>query len=72
MEQEKSRIDSFDVSLGPAAARRPSAVSLEKWNILVCSDLGYASKRPAPLRIAEWNEFMAARAAAVRGTVENK
>jgi hypothetical protein len=72
MTKKKSRIDSFDVSLGTRPGKRPAAGRLEKWNILVCSDLGFVSQKPLSVRISEWNEFMAAQAVCVSGTVENK
>jgi hypothetical protein len=72
MTQEKSPIDSFDVSVGSSPLKSPSPKQLEKWNILVCSDLGYVSLKPAPVRISEWNEFMASRNIVLSGIVENR
>jgi hypothetical protein len=72
MTQEKSRIDSFDVFVGSSPLKSPSPKQLEKWNILVCSDLGYVSLQPAPVRISEWNEFMASRNIVLSGIVENR
>jgi Type VI secretion system, VipA, VC_A0107 or Hcp2 len=73
MAEEKSQIDSFDVSLGPArapSARSASQKQLEKWNILVCSDLGFVSKKPIQVHSAEWNEFVAAQNIVLSGTLE--
>jgi hypothetical protein len=70
---EKSQIDSFDVALGSSPAqggRSESGVKLEKWNILVCSDLGYVSQKSDMVRIAEWNEFMGSRNIVLSGTME--
>jgi hypothetical protein len=79
--REKSQIDSFNVSLGATPVRSPSSSpafspapgeprqSLEKWNILVCSDLGYVSMKPRQVRIAEWNEFMAGQGIVLSGTI---
>jgi hypothetical protein len=84
MDLEKSQIDSFDVSLGApgahgsrnaqsthsaSSAKAPAAKALERWNILVCSDLGYASQEPVMVRIAEWNEFMASQNIVLSGTL---
>ncbi len=69
MSQEKSRIDSFNVSLGGSSPRPQQVVPLDKWNILVCSDLGFASKSVQSVRIADWNEFMAACNVTLQGTV---
>jgi hypothetical protein len=71
MTKKKSHIDSFDVSLGSRPAQRPAAVQLEKWNILVCSDLGFVAQKPLRVRLSEWNEFMAAQTILLSGTVEN-
>jgi len=70
--RERSQIDSFGVSFGPAPKQAASASQkqLEKWNILVCSDLGYISQKPCAVGIAEWNEFVAAQGAVVSGTVD--
>ena len=70
MTQKKSRIDSFDVSLGPARTQSLPQKQLEKWNILVCSDLGYVSRKPVKVGIAEWNEFMASQSIVLSGTIE--
>ncbi|MGB7566383.1 MAG: hypothetical protein WBM07_00870 [Chitinivibrionales bacterium] len=71
MNEKKSPIQSFGVSLGSAPAPSPTAQRLEPWNVLICSDLGFTSSQPEPLRIAEWNEFMGSRKIIVSGTVEN-
>jgi hypothetical protein len=70
-EKDKSQIDSFSVSLGSAPAGKPAPVQLERWNILVCSDLGFVSKKPSPVRIAEWNEFMSSQGIMLSGSVSN-
>jgi hypothetical protein len=80
MDQEKSQIDSFDVSLGTQGAPgAPGASSLSQpgrslagWNILVCSDLGYVSHEPAMVRIAEWNDFMALQNIVLSGTIKDE
>ncbi len=71
MEKQKSPIESFNVSLGSSPASRPVAQHLERWNILVCSDLGFASTKPQQARIAEWNEFMRSQNIVLSGTVQN-
>jgi hypothetical protein len=71
LKKEKSQIDSFNVSLGPSSPIQPHTKQLEPWNILVCSDLGFVSKKPLQVRIAEWNEFMASQGIALSGSVSN-
>jgi hypothetical protein len=71
MNEEKSRIQSFGISLGSAPAPSFAAKRLEPWNILICSNLGYHSPQPELLKISEWNEFMAAKKIVISGTVEN-
>jgi predicted component of type VI protein secretion system len=71
MDKQKSPIDSFNVSLGPSPADRPTARRVEPWNILVCSDLGFTSTKPQQARIAEWNEFMRSQNIVLSGRVEN-
>jgi len=68
MSQEKSRIDSFNVSMGGVSSRPPQVASLDKWNVLVCSDLGFVSKTMHGVRIADWNEFMASCGITLRGS----
>jgi hypothetical protein len=70
MAQDKSQIDSFDVSLGTAHSESTPQKQLEKWNILVCSDLGYVSQKPVQVRIPEWNEFMASQNIVLSGTIK--
>lgn len=72
MPEEKSRIDSFDVSLGPTSAKSPAPKQLEKWNILVCSDLGFVSKEPVSVHRSDWNDFMGSQNILISGTVENR
>jgi hypothetical protein len=69
--REKSQIDSFDVSLGPSLSPRSPQTQLEKWNILVCSDLGFATQKPHTASVAEWNEFMAAQNIVLSGTIQD-
>jgi len=69
--KDKSQIDSFSVSLGPAPVKKPAAIDLEPWNILVCSDLGFVSKKPVSVHIAEWNEFMASAGILLSGNAKN-
>jgi hypothetical protein len=71
-ENEKSQIDSFNVSLGSLSGSQPASRQLERWNILVCSDLGFVSKKPQPVRISGWNEFMESQNVVLSGAVENK
>ncbi len=71
MDDPKSPIDSFNVTLGSSPAARPTVRHVEPWNILVCSDLGFASTKPQQARIAEWNEFMRSQNIVFSGTVEN-
>lgn len=71
MNKKKSQIDSFNVSLGPSSPIKSKPTQLEPWNILVCSDLGFVSKKPQQVRIAEWNEFMAAQGIVLSGSVSN-
>ena len=72
MNEEKSAIDSFSVSLGPSSkgAPIPRGKQLEAWNILVCSDLGFSSEKPRRISIAEWNEYMASCTIVLSGTIE--
>jgi hypothetical protein len=72
MDKQKSRIDSVDVSLGQPRRNDSPKKTLEPWNILVCSDLGYSSLAPRQVRISEWNEFISSCAIVVSGSVENK
>jgi hypothetical protein len=69
MDDPKSPIDSFDVSLGSTPPSPPAPGRLDRWNILVCSDLGFASQKPQQVRIAEWNEFLQSQQVVVSGTV---
>jgi predicted component of type VI protein secretion system len=69
LKKEKSQIDSFSVSLGPSSPIKSKPIQLEPWNILVCSDLGFVSKKPQQARIAEWNEFMASSGIVLSGSV---
>ena len=71
MNKKKSSIQSFGVSLGSSPAPSPAAKKLEPWNVLICSDLGFKSTEPEPLRISDWNEFMESKNISVSGTVEN-
>lgn len=71
MDNKKSQIDSFNVSLGPSSPIKSNTNQLEPWNILVCSDLGFVSKKPLQTRIAEWNEFMGAQGIVLSGSVSN-
>jgi hypothetical protein len=71
MNKKKSSIQSFGVSLGSSPAPSPAAKKLEPWNVLICSDFGFKSMEPEPLRISDWNEFMESKKFAVSGTVEN-
>jgi len=72
LKKEKSQIDSFTVSLGPSSPIKSNPKHLEPWNILVCSDLGFVSKKPSQVRIAEWNEFMASSGIVLSGSVGDK
>ena len=71
LKKEKSQIDSFNVSLGPSSPIKSKTTPFEPWNILVCSDLGFVSKKPSQARIAEWNEFMASQNIVLSGSVNN-
>jgi hypothetical protein len=71
MDKKKSPIDSFNVSLGPSSPIKSKTMQLEPWNILICSDLGFVSKKPQQVRIAEWNEFMASQNIVLSGSVSN-
>jgi hypothetical protein len=73
MDKDKSPIDSFAVSLGqtPSNAPPPQPRGIRPWNVLVCSDFGFASDKSRRVRIAEWNEFMTREGIAIAGTVEN-
>jgi Uncharacterized protein conserved in bacteria len=71
MNEEKSSIQSFDVSLGAAPVTSRATKQLEPWNVLVCSDLGFISSQSELLRISEWNEFMGSKKIVVSGAVEN-
>jgi predicted component of type VI protein secretion system len=71
MNEEKSPIQSFGVSLGSAPIPSLTAKPLEPWNVLICSDLGFKSSKPEALRISEWNEFMASKKIVLSGNVEN-
>jgi predicted component of type VI protein secretion system len=72
MDEQKSRIDSFDVSLGQSPRNGIPKKPLEPWNVLVCSDLGFSSLAPRQVHISEWNEFVSSCAVMVSGTCENK
>ncbi len=69
MDDPKSPIESFGVSLG-SSLPQPQTASGEigSWNILVCSDLGFVSREPRFVRIAEWNELMQSSGAVLSGT----
>jgi EvpB/VC_A0108, tail sheath N-terminal domain len=71
MNEKKSSIESFGVSLGSAPAPSPAAQRLEPWNVLICSDLGFKSSQPGRLRISDWKEFVGSKKITVSGTVEN-
>ena len=71
MNEEKSPIQSFGVSLGSAPIPSLTAKPLEPWNVLICSDLGFKSSKPEALRISDWNEFMASKKIVLSGNVEN-
>jgi predicted component of type VI protein secretion system len=71
LKKEKSQIDSFNVSLGPSSPIKSKTTQLEPWNILVCSDLGFVSKKPQQVRIAEWNEFVGAQGIVLSGSVNS-
>jgi hypothetical protein len=73
MNDDKSPIDSFSVSLGKSAGGRRalSGKQLEPWDLLICSDLGFTSTEMQSVKISEWNEFMAAQHIVISGTVEN-
>jgi hypothetical protein len=72
MDEKKSRIDSFGVSLGQPQRNGIPKKTPEPWNILVCSDLGYSSLVPKQVLISEWNDFISSCAVMVSGSVENK
>ena len=78
MNEEKSAIDSFSVSMGPSskAAQIPRAHQGEPWNILVFSDLGFKTASPLRITIAEWNDIMKSGnivlAGAVKGAPDEK
>ncbi len=57
------------MTLGTAAPGMSPAAQPGRWNILVCSDLGFTSKNPQQVRIAEWNEFVSCRGVVLSGTV---
>jgi predicted component of type VI protein secretion system len=71
LNNDKSQIDSFSVSLGQAPVKKNLPAHLEPWNILVCSDLGFVSKKPVSVHIAEWNEFMVSAGVVLSGNVRN-
>jgi hypothetical protein len=73
MNEDKSPIDSFAVSLGQTPSKGSSAPTAggRPWRVLVCSDFGFRSDGPERVRIAEWNEFMASRAITIAGTAPN-
>jgi predicted component of type VI protein secretion system len=78
MNEEKSAIDSFSVSMGPSskAAPIPRAQQGEPWNILVFSDLRFKTASPLRITIAEWNDIMKSGnivlAGAVKGVPDEK
>jgi hypothetical protein len=72
MDDPKSPIDSFSVSLGSSPTPRPAERNTEPWNILVCSDLGFTSRQPQPLRIAEWNDFVKSAGVVLSGSAPDK
>ena len=70
MEKEKSPLHSVSVSLDSNVSRGHTAPSQgEPWNILVCSDLGFASVKPRRVYAAEWNEFMSQSGVKLSGAV---
>ena len=73
MENDKSPIDSFNISLGSSASKAPAAADrqCQPWTILACSDFGFRSVSPLPIRIAQWNEFMTSADIVVSGTIDN-
>jgi len=71
MNETKSSIDSFNVSMGNSSMQNSDAsFKSEPWNILICSDLGFTSKKPSQVNIAEWNEFMESCNICISGAVE--
>jgi len=72
MDAPKSPIDSFGVSLGSSPTPRAAERNAEPWNILICSDLGFTSRAPQPLRIPEWNDFVKSAGVVLSGPAPDK
>jgi|WetSurMetagenome_2_1015567.scaffolds.fasta_scaffold00046_27 hypothetical protein len=66
--KDKSSIQSFDVTFGKERPGMPPQ-ALGRWNILVCSDLGFASKKPQQVRISDWDEFIRSQGVMLSGAV---
>jgi hypothetical protein len=73
MNNDKSSIDSFNISLGASASKAPVPADRQgqPWSILLCSDFGFRSVSPLQIRIAQWNEFMASANIVISGTIDN-
>jgi hypothetical protein len=70
LSEDKSIISSADVSLGTQAAGKSNPRSFaDPWNVLICSDLGFASREPEAVTAAQLLEFVQSHPVIVRGTV---
>jgi hypothetical protein len=74
MNKDESPIHSTNVSLGAPGntAGAQTRSTLQPWDILICSDLGFVAARPEPVTAATLNELIVSKNVTISGTVSEK